>query len=71
MLNFARQNFLSNLDTAWLDFNQDDSPLPIEEDADEAQIFVPYFLFDWDPSDARAADHQSQSTRLPSGRASV
>jgi hypothetical protein len=49
MLNFARQNFAGNLDAAWLDFNQDDSPLPIEEDPEEGQIFVPYFLFDWDP----------------------
>jgi hypothetical protein len=49
MLNFARLNFLSNLDAAWLDFNQDDFPMPIEEDTEEAQIFVPYFLFDWDP----------------------
>jgi hypothetical protein len=49
MLNFAGQNFLSNLGAAWLDFNQDDSPIPVEEDTEEAQIFVPYFLFDWDP----------------------
>jgi hypothetical protein len=49
MLNFARQNFSSNLEAAWLDFNQDDTPLPIGEDEEEAQIFVPYFLFDWNP----------------------
>jgi hypothetical protein len=49
MLNFARQNFARDLDAAWLDFNQDDSPLPIEEDPEEGQIFVPYFLFEWDP----------------------
>ena len=49
MLNFARQNFARDLDAAWLDFNQDDAPLPIEEDPEEGQIFVPYFLFDWDP----------------------
>ena len=49
MLNFARQNFASDLDAAWLDFNQDDAPLPIEEDPEEGQIFVPYFLFEWDP----------------------
>jgi hypothetical protein len=49
MLNFARQNFARDLDPAWLDFNQDDAPLLIEEDPDEGQIFVPYFLFDWDP----------------------
>jgi hypothetical protein len=49
MLNFARQNFARDLDAAWLDFNQDDVPLPIEDDPEEGQIFVPYFLFDWDP----------------------
>ncbi len=49
MLNFARQNFAGDLDAAWLDFNQDDAPLPIEEDPEEGQIFVPYFLFEWDP----------------------
>jgi hypothetical protein len=49
MFNFARQNFMSKLEAAWLDFNQDDSPLPIEEDTEETQIFIPYFLFDWDP----------------------
>ena len=49
MLNFARQNFARDLDAAWLDFNQDDAPLPIEDDPEEGQIFVPYFLFDWDP----------------------
>jgi len=49
MLNFARQRFASDLDAAWLDFNQEDSPLPLEEDAAEGQIFLPYFLFDWDP----------------------
>jgi hypothetical protein len=49
MLNFARQNFARDLAAAWLDFNQDDAPLPIEEDPEEGQIFVPYFLFEWDP----------------------
>src|SRR5271156_1736594 len=49
MLKFAGQHFAPDLDAAWLDFNQDDYPVPIEEDAEESQIFVPYFLFDWDP----------------------
>jgi hypothetical protein len=49
MLSFAGQNFARDLGAAWLDFNQDDAPLPIEEDPEEGQIFVPYFLFDWDP----------------------
>jgi hypothetical protein len=49
MMSFARQNFASNLGAAWLDYNLDPSPIPLEEDGEEAQIFVPYFLFDWDP----------------------
>jgi hypothetical protein len=49
MLNFARQRFAKDLLAAWSDFNQDDSPVPIEEDPAEGQIFVPYLLFDWDP----------------------
>jgi hypothetical protein len=49
MLNFARQKFAKDLLAAWSDFNQDDSPAPIEEDPEEGQIFVPYLLFDWDP----------------------
>ena len=49
MLTFARQNFAEDVLDAWLDFNQDESPLPIEEDMEEGQIFSPYLLFDWDP----------------------
>jgi hypothetical protein len=49
MLNFARQKFAKDLLAAWSDFNQDDSAVPIEEDPEEGQIFVPYLLFDWDP----------------------
>jgi hypothetical protein len=49
MLNFAKQRFAKDLLAAWSDFNQDDSPVPIEEDPEEGQIFVPYLLFDWDP----------------------
>jgi hypothetical protein len=50
LLNFAMETFAKDIPGAWLDFNQDESPLPIEEDASEAQIFLPYLYFDWDPS---------------------
>jgi hypothetical protein len=53
MLNFARQNFAEDVLDAWLDFNQDESPIPLEEDVDEGQIFLPYLLFDWDPRTRR------------------
>jgi SEC-C motif-containing protein len=42
MLSFAMENFARDLDAAWLDFNQDDAPVPIQEDSEESQIFVPY-----------------------------
>jgi hypothetical protein len=48
MLDFARQNFAEDVLDAWLDFNQDESPLSLEEDVNEGQIFLPYFLFDWE-----------------------
>jgi hypothetical protein len=53
MLNYARQNFAEDVLDAWLDFNQNESPLPLEEDVDEGQIFLPYLLFDWDPRTRR------------------
>jgi len=49
MLKFARSRFAGDVLAAWLDFNQDESPLSIQEDVEEGQIFVPYLLFDWDP----------------------
>ena len=42
-------NFAEDVPDAWLEFNQDESPLPLEEDVAERQMFMPYFLFDWDP----------------------
>jgi hypothetical protein len=49
MLRFTRENFAGDILEAWVDFNQDESPLPIEEDGAEGQIFMPYLFFDWDP----------------------
>jgi hypothetical protein len=48
MMHYAL-NFAEDVADAWLEFNQDESPLPLEEDAAERQMFMPYFLFDWDP----------------------
>jgi SEC-C motif len=50
MLHFARRRFADDVLAAWLDFNQDETPLSLEEDVAEGQIFLPYFLFDWDPA---------------------
>jgi hypothetical protein len=49
MLSFARRRFANDVVDAWLDFNQDDDAIPLEDDIEEGQIFMPYFLFDWDP----------------------
>ena len=49
MMSFARRRFATDVLDAWLDFNQDDSASPLQDDIEEGQIFMPYFLFDWDP----------------------
>ncbi len=49
MLHFARHRFADDVLAAWLDFNQDESPLSLEEDMAEGEIFLPYLLFEWDP----------------------
>jgi SEC-C motif/Protein of unknown function (DUF2384) len=49
MISFARRSFAADVVDAWLDFNQDDSASPLQDDIAEGQIFMPYFLFDWDP----------------------
>jgi len=52
MMRFAEQKFAYELDIAWQDFNLTDCPEPFEFDAPENQIFMPYFLFHWDPDKA-------------------
>jgi len=49
---FALRKFGERIYEAWQDFNMRDVPKPLEEAADERQIFMPYFLFQWNP-DAR------------------
>src|ERR1035441_2952161 len=34
---------------AWVDFNQDDDPVSLDEMPHEISIFSPYVLFEWDP----------------------
>jgi SEC-C motif len=53
MLKFARSNFAEDIHAAWCDFNQDESPTPLDEDVAEGQIFLPYFLFDWEAARRR------------------
>jgi hypothetical protein len=46
---FSRKHFGEESLRAWIDFNQTSFPKPLDEYPGEAQIFVPYFWFDWDP----------------------
>jgi hypothetical protein len=49
LLRFVKSNFADDLQEAWEDFNQEDFPRRLEKFPAEEQIFMPYFLFDWDP----------------------
>lgn len=49
MLRFAKREFPDDFADAWDDFNQTPFSKPIGEDTQEVQIFMPWFLFDWDP----------------------
>ena len=51
---FALRKFGDRIDEAWQDFNLRDVPKPLEEAADERQIFMPYFLFQWNPGARRS-----------------
>jgi hypothetical protein len=46
---FALRRFGNRIYEAWQDFNMSDAPPPLEEPGDERQIFMPYFLFQWNP----------------------
>ncbi len=50
MMAFARKRFGDEIFEAWMDFNQSDVPPPMGDDFSERQVFFPYFLFDWNPS---------------------
>jgi len=52
---FALRKFGDRIDEAWQDFNLRDVPKPLEEAAGERQIFMPYFLFQWNPGARRSA----------------
>lgn len=56
---FALRKFGDRLYEAWQDFNMCDLPKPLEGAADERQIFMPYFLFQWNP-DARSTTGRGQ-----------
>ncbi|MBI3664346.1 MAG: SEC-C domain-containing protein [Acidobacteria bacterium] len=53
LMRFAARKFGRQVDDAWQDFNMSDLPMPSVDRSTEDQIFMPYFLFHWDP-DSRA-----------------
>ncbi len=53
MMRFARHKFGEQIGVAWRDFHLTDLPVPYDPDSHEQQIFMPYFLFHWDPQRPR------------------
>ena len=49
MARFADRKFGERIYQAWQDFNMNDAPPSLEESPNEHQIFMPYFLFQWNP----------------------
>jgi hypothetical protein len=54
MMKFAALRFGERLEEAWKDFEMCDIPEPLDEHENERQIFMPYFLFHWDPFGPRS-----------------
>jgi uncharacterized protein (DUF2384 family) len=48
-MRFVRAEFDRVLPEVWQDFNQETFPPTIDDFPGEEQIFMPFFLFDWDP----------------------
>src|ERR1700688_239056 len=49
MMRFAARKFESQIEEAWQDFNMSDLPEALADRSTEDQIFIPYFLFHWEP----------------------
>jgi SEC-C motif/Protein of unknown function (DUF2384) len=56
---FALRKFGERIYEAWQDFNMCEVPKPLDESADERQIFMPYFLYQWNPG-ARSTSVRGQ-----------
>jgi hypothetical protein len=52
IVKYAEREFGDRVHEAWEDFNLDEVEGVYEENPDEDMIFMPYFLFCWDPSGA-------------------
>jgi hypothetical protein len=53
MIRLAARKFGSQIQVAWQDFHLTGLPVPYDPDSHEQQIFMPYFLFHWDPQESR------------------
>jgi len=60
MMGFAARNLGGQIQAAWQDFHLTDLPVPYDPDSDEHQIFMPYFLFQWDPQRPRTGKKASR-----------
>lgn len=60
MMGFAAHKFGDHIGIAWQDFNLSDLPLPYDPESHEQQIFVTYFLFQWDPQRHRTGKGASR-----------
>lgn len=61
LLDFANRKFKQSLQEAWADFNQLPFSPPYQQNTSERQIFMPYFLFEWDPE--RPVRHRRGQSR--------
>jgi Protein of unknown function (DUF2384) len=59
-MNFAESKLGDQIKVAWQDFNMTDLPVPFDAYPDEQQIFMPYFLFQWDPQRPRTGKGASR-----------
>jgi SEC-C motif len=53
ILEFAESKCGQQIEAAWQDFNMTDLPVPLDAYPGEQQIFMPFFLFHWDPQRPR------------------
>jgi Antitoxin Xre/MbcA/ParS C-terminal toxin-binding domain len=53
MMRLAQHEFGEQIGLAWQDFHLTDIPVPYDPSSYEQQIFMPYFLFHWDPQRPR------------------
>ena len=60
MMRFAERKFGDQFEEAWQDFCLTDLPVPYDADSLEHQIFMPYFLFHWDPQRPRTGKGASR-----------